>query len=650
MVGLKLQRWVSLLGLVLAVPARAQDAPWRFKGPFGIAVNSRDVVYVAEIDNARISKFTVEGQWLGTLRTIEGYGDLKGPFDVAVGPDDGIFICDTRSHKVLALDHNEKLRFVLGTQRRSAAPGSFIEPHFVAVNRKGEIFVSDTFNARIQKFSPHGRLIKNWGRVGPGPGEFLHNGYTGGITLDGQGFVYLRETDGGRIQKYTEDGRHVLTAARRGNGPGELDEGYGLVVVDPTLYAIDTFESRIQRFTLDGQFIDMWAPGEGNSGEHFNHPVDLAATRSGDLVVTDWKNNRVLRLSPQGRFLKIWGESLEDLLAYQPPQRRLRPPGHRVRFGVYAGLSDRDIQACRRAHVNAIYTSFNNQDGEWGIADAVQKARLAGIEAHPSIAMFVFGQHGAFSRSHPEFHIWKKGADAPVQGILSWAHPEVRTYRADHLVQQSARTGVDGIMLDYIRYLGNDYCYDPVALKAYRERYGVDAAALDPDDPQWMQFRADYVTQFIVELRRKLADLDRHVAVSAYLSPPDPDKAALRFAMQDWMTWAKMGIVDQVQVAHYTRDFDLIYRSVRRVREALPDRVKVNCFVACYGGNLNTPELLKKGIDVAVAAGADEVTTYRVDAIWELNLWDAIREAAEAANRDAAGTTRPATPCEAASR
>ena len=48
--------------------------------------------------------------------------------------------------------------------------------------------------------------------------------------------------------------------------------------------------------------------------------------------------------------------------------------------------------------------------------------------------------------------------------------------------------------------------------------------------------------------------------------------------------------------------------------------------IACYGGNLNTPELLRKGFEASIAAGADQVTIYRIDAIRELDLWDAIGE------------------------
>jgi hypothetical protein len=48
--------------------------------------------------------------------------------------------------------------------------------------------------------------------------------------------------------------------------------------------------------------------------------------------------------------------------------------------------------------------------------------------------------------------------------------------------------------------------------------------------------------------------------------------------------------------------------------------------VACWGGNLNTSELLKKGADVCFASGADELAIFRCDSIEQLNLWDAVGE------------------------
>ncbi len=630
---LKFTQWLLLLIFVLLPSTPLWAEGWDFKGPFGVAVNSQDVIFVAEINNKRISKFSAEGEWIGSIDSIEGYGPLSGPFDVCIGPDDGIFITDTLGHRVIVLDSQNKLRFVLGTPDKGAKPGQFSEPHFVAVNQAGEIFVSDTFNARIQKFSSQGEFITAWGRIGEGPGEFLHMGYLARVDVDNKGFVYVREFDGGRIQKFTEDGEYVGTFSRRGTGDGELDEGYGLSVIGDKIYCPDTFQSRVQVFTLEGDLVEIWAPGEGNSGHHFNHPVDIAQTAGGELIVTDWKNDRVLKLDSKGQFLQTWGRSMQDILSYEPPKWVKRGIDRPIEVAVYAGIGDTTLESAHRAGIDVIYPSLNDQFRDWDIAGQVAKAQSMGIEIHPSIACLIFGQghsgNSTIFQDKPELCMWKKGATEPMGAILSWAHPEARSYRADHLVDRAQANGIQGVMLDYIRYLGTDYGYDPVIVDGFFKTYGVNPLTLPQDDLRWMQYRADYVTQFIVELRRKLATTmpDRHIEISVYLSGDDPaPEAYLKQSLQDWRTWASMGIVDTVNVAQYTRDPHQIYTAVRRVREAVPDRVIVNSFIACYGGNLNTPELLRKGVEASIAGGADRVTIYRDDAIMELDLWGAIGE------------------------
>lgn len=633
--------------LVLTVTAMQENSSATFNSPFGIAVNSSDVVYVAEIGGQRITRLDSNGNRLGEIRDIEGYGSLQGPFDVAIGPQDRIYITDTRAHRVVVLDSNERLLFTLGTGSKGAVPGQFSEPHFLAVNRNGEIFVADTFNARIQKFSAEGKFIKEWGKAGDGPGEFLAHGYVARIDVDNAGHVYMREFDGGRIQKFTEDGAHVATYSKRGNGPGELDEGYGLSVIDGKLYCPDTFESRVQIFSLDGKLETIWAPGEGNSGEHFNHPVDIAALSDGNLVLTDWKNDRVLKLDRNGKVLAAWGRSMADLLSWKPPKVIARPTRGEVKLSIYAGTDADTLEKARRAGVKIIYPSIGMQYQPWPLKSAVAQGVTMGIEVHPSIACLSFGQGETNSpvfEQHPEWCLWKKGSSEPMKTLLSWAHPGARSFRADHLVAQAKATSVQGIMLDYIRYLGTDYGYDPILVDGFFRKFGVNPLTLPQDDPRWMQYRADFITDFIVELRHKLAVEipDRHVEISVYLSGDDPDpQHYLKSSLQDWRTWAKMGIVDKVHVAWYTRDLDAIYNAVLRVRQAVPDRVKINSFIACYGGNLNTPELLKKGHEASVAAGADEVTIYRVDAINELKLWDALGEiTAQQGTAKAAGSAK----------
>ena len=635
-----IKRWLWGCVAVYAFGMGASHAnSWDFNSPFGVAVNSDDVVYVAEIKAKRISKFTPDGESLGTIEEIEGYGTFAGPFDVDIGPHDWVYITDCFAHKVLVLDADENLQFVLGAGTKSMEPGEFAEPHFLTINAAGEIFVADTFNARIQKFSPRGKFIATWGSIGTGPGQFLHNGYLARVDVDNQGFLYVREFDGGRIQKYTEDGEYIATFSKRGVQEGELDEGYGLTVIDGKLYCPDTFESRIQIFSLDGELLEVWDRGEGDTGDQFNHPVDIAQTSTGDLIVSNWKSERVVRLGKDGKLLAEWGMSLGSLLEWQPPRWHQRPTREPIKVGIYAGVDETTLQKSHEVGVDILYPSLNNQYRGWGIKTPVATAASLGIEVHPSIACHPFGNgHPTPSpifKEHPEWLLWKKDAKKPIETILSWAHPEARTFRADHIVAQVIEQGVQGVMLDYIRYLGTDYGYDPVIVSGFFQKHGVNPLDLPQDDMRWMQYRADFVTDFIVELRHKLALAipDRHVEISVYLSGDDPAPGVyLKGAMQDWKTWARMGIVDKLHVAWYTRDLDLIYTAVRRVREAVPDRVKVNSFIAAYGGNLNTPELLRKGFEASIAAGADEVTIYRIDAIYELDLWDAIGEIAEDVN------------------
>jgi len=63
----------------------------------------------------------------------------------------------------------------LGT--KGIEQGQFTNPHSLAVDNIGNIYVGDTGNKRIQKFSPNGTFILSWGSVGSNDGQFsgLHD-------------------------------------------------------------------------------------------------------------------------------------------------------------------------------------------------------------------------------------------------------------------------------------------------------------------------------------------------------------------------------------------------------------------------------------------------------------------------------------------
>jgi DNA-binding beta-propeller fold protein YncE len=81
--------------------------------------------------------------------------------------------------------------------------GQFIFPRGLAVDNAGNIFVADTNNGRLQKFSPTGVFLSIMGKTGKGPGEFLE---PGGIAVDASGNIFVADVSNHRVQILKPDG------------------------------------------------------------------------------------------------------------------------------------------------------------------------------------------------------------------------------------------------------------------------------------------------------------------------------------------------------------------------------------------------------------------------------------------------------------
>ena len=619
---------VATLALASTSAVAVAD-PWDFRGPFGVAVDSRDVIHVAEIHNRRIARFTLDGQWLEPITDVAGYGPLAGPYAVTIGPDDRLYITDTLNHRIVVLDAEAHLVFVLGGPGGNRDDTSFTAPPCIAVDSGGQIFVPDPARSRILKFTSEGRFAGAWGAVGEGPGQFLQSNDFGGIATDDHGFLYVRENRGRRVQKYTEKGEHVLTIAGQGVEADMPGPGYGVAVLRGALWIPETDADRIRICSLDGLPLDTW-----DGGARFTRPVGIAATSTGDVIVSDWHRHRVVRLDSAGGLVEAWGRSIDDMLAYAPPARVTRGAARPVTFSLYGGVSETDLAACRDAGIGRIYTPIHDRETPRSFAETVARAASMGIAVHPSIAMLTGGPAGErFVRQHPELCMWRKDPREPLKSMLSWAQPAARHHRVESVVELVAASGVEGVMLDQMHYVGTDCGYDPIAIDGFFRKHGINPLAVPMDDPRWVRYRADFITDFLVTLRRRLAAREQGLHLSVFGSGDGTSRGAMLATMKDWRTWARMGIADTIQAAPYTRDMSRIYETVRRTRRELPARTRINCFLACDSDNLSTPALLRKGCDVAIAAGADEVTLYDADAIAELDLWNAVSKMVADAHR-----------------
>ncbi|WP_207679692.1 SMP-30/gluconolactonase/LRE family protein [Desulfonema magnum] len=211
-----------------------------FAWPYGMAVDSQGFVYVADINKDRILKFDSDGNFVRWASSDIEQEAFDGPSDVAIGEDDSIYVTDTQNDLVWKFNPDGSFN-----QKWEGFKETFSQPSGVAVH-KGIIYVTDTENSRIQKRNADGSS-EMWGTFGfSGNGVFAN---PVGVTVDNDGFVYVSDPLTHRIQKFGPDGSFVTSLGESGSGLGQLNSPtYLCTDTNGSVYVADTLNNRIQVF------------------------------------------------------------------------------------------------------------------------------------------------------------------------------------------------------------------------------------------------------------------------------------------------------------------------------------------------------------------------------------------------------------------
>ena len=174
------------------------SAPGQFGFTTDAVVDSAGNIYVSEYGlNDRVQKFSPDGRF---LLQFGGHGRAPGRFvrpqNLAVDPDDRIYVADACNHRVQVFDTRGRWLHTIG--REGTEPGRLSYPYDVAFNSAGELYVCEYGNHRVQKFDRQGRSLGTWGRPGRRPGE-LWNPWA--VVVDGHDRVYVVDTNNHRVQR-----------------------------------------------------------------------------------------------------------------------------------------------------------------------------------------------------------------------------------------------------------------------------------------------------------------------------------------------------------------------------------------------------------------------------------------------------------------
>ena len=92
-----------------------------------------------------------------------GDGGFDGPSGIAIDPEDTLYIVDSRNHRVQKFTTDGEFLSTWGSL--GSAEGQFNSPWGITIDQEGDVYVADHKNHRVQKFTPDGEFITQFGRV-----------------------------------------------------------------------------------------------------------------------------------------------------------------------------------------------------------------------------------------------------------------------------------------------------------------------------------------------------------------------------------------------------------------------------------------------------------------------------------------------------
>ncbi|HKE85180.1 MAG TPA: peptidyl-alpha-hydroxyglycine alpha-amidating lyase family protein [Vicinamibacterales bacterium] len=177
----------------------------------------------------------------GKLLASWGAGMFIFPHGATVDRDGNLWVTDARGengkgHQVFKFSPTGKVLMTLGKAGVSGSgPDLFDQPTDVVVTPGGDIFVTDSHrngkNNRVVHFSKDGKFIKEWGKKGSGPGE-ISEPHT--IAIDSRGRVFVGDRENNRIQIFDQDGTFISQWHQFGRPSGIS------ITKDDTIYVTDS--------------------------------------------------------------------------------------------------------------------------------------------------------------------------------------------------------------------------------------------------------------------------------------------------------------------------------------------------------------------------------------------------------------------------
>lgn len=299
---------------------RKGDQPGEFSSPIGLAFNARDELFVTDLNNARVQRFSTGGEHLGGFDLPRDMPERNSTIigGIAIDGEDLVYLSYMNQHKIVVYRPSGDVVREWG--RKGPANGEFNQPGGLLFLPDGNLLVADQCNHRLQKFSRTGEYLAQWGGYGSEPGQFDGLGTPGSrfggphfVARDSQGRLYTTEGMQGRVQQFAADGTFLARWGDKGDQPGGFGAytfgnlahsmgPIGIVIDRHDRVYVSSLNNRVQCFDTQGKFL-FGITGTGRANDDLLHPHGMAFDRQGFFYIADSGNQRILKfeLPPAGR-------------------------------------------------------------------------------------------------------------------------------------------------------------------------------------------------------------------------------------------------------------------------------------------------------------------------------------------------------------
>lgn len=263
--------------------------PFQMIGPYGIAIDSKGLVYVADQRVGAVFIFNTETRDCQMIRNgIEAhFGWING---LAIDDDDRLFVSDGKMKRVLIFNAKHELE-------NQIAEG-IVDPVGLAIDTTNRfLYVVDTQQDQVLVYDAD--TLKPLRRIGTGgknhflttPGDF---GAPQGVALDADGNLYVTDTLNNRVEIFDADGNFISEFGKHGDGPGYFARPKGIAVdADGHIWVADQMNDRLQVFNKEGQLLTYIGTGHGELPGQFRSLSGVAIDKQNRVFTTEQEPGRL---------------------------------------------------------------------------------------------------------------------------------------------------------------------------------------------------------------------------------------------------------------------------------------------------------------------------------------------------------------------